>query len=200
MNSILTPYCKTLVNYVRKRTKLFVLLLVTLILSSLTGCSSNLSDYSSSKPNFDMKEFFDGNLSAYGMVQDRSGKVIRRFHVDLVGTWEGNTGTLEEDFYYDDGETQRRVWTLIKQEDGSYTGTASDVTQIAFGRSKGFAFNWHYTLAINIEGDTWNIDLNDWLYQLDSSRLINRTKMSKWGFRVGEITLIIEKDEPAEQE
>jgi len=35
--------------------------------------------------------------------------------------------------------------------------------------------------------------LNDWIYQLDESRLINQTEMTKWGFNVGQITLIIEK-------
>jgi hypothetical protein len=169
-----------------------VVALLTCVL--LSGCSSKLSDYVSTKPEFDLKSFFNGELSAYGMVQDRSGKVMRRFHVDLIGQWKGNHGTLEEDFFYDDGETQRRVWSLNKQTDGSYIGTAPDVTHQAIGRSHGFAFNWRYTLNINIDGDTWDIDLNDWLYQLDSSRLINRTEMRKWGFKVGEITLVIEKN------
>ena len=35
--------------------------------------------------------------------------------------------------------------------------------------------------------------LNDWIYQLDESRLINQTEMTKWGFKVGQITLVIEK-------
>jgi hypothetical protein len=111
----------------------------------------------------------------------------------LIGQWQGNKGTLSEDFYYDDGETQRRVWLLTKNSDGSYSGTATDVTQDAFGYGQGFAFNWHYTLAIEVNGKSWQIDLNDWLYQLDDSRLINRTEMTKWGFKVGEITLVIEK-------
>ncbi|MGB2517319.1 MAG: DUF3833 family protein, partial [Pseudomonadales bacterium] len=36
-------------------------------------------------------------------------------------------------------------------------------------------------------------NLDDWMYQLNDSRIINRTIMTKWGFKVGEITLIIEK-------
>jgi hypothetical protein len=65
----------------------------------------------------------------------------------------------------------------------------------ATGESQGFAFNWRYTLAIEVDGTTWDIDLNDWIYQLDDSRLINQTEMTKWGFNVGQITLIIEKIE-----
>ena len=159
----------------------------------LVGCSAKISDYQSTSPEFDMKTFFDGKLEAYGMVQDRDGKVIRRFRADLIGSWEGNTGLLEEDFFYDDGETQRRVWSLVKHGDNRYSGVASDSVGEATGESQGFAFNWQYTLAIEVDGKVWDIKLNDWIYQLDESRLINQTEMTKWGFNVGQITLVIEK-------
>lgn len=159
----------------------------------LTSCSAKISDYQSTTPEFDMKTFFDGNLEAYGMVQDRSGKVIRRFRADLVGSWEGNQGVLEEDFFYDDGETQRRVWNLVKHGNNQYSGVANDSVGEAAGQSQGFAFNWKYTLAIAVDDTTWDIQLNDWIYQLDESRLINQTEMTKWGFKVGQITLVIEK-------
>ena len=171
--------------------RFLVLLLVPIILA---GCSSKISDYPLNQPKFDMQTFFNGKLRAYGLVQDRSGKVIRRFHVDLLGKWQNNHGILEEVFYYDDGETQQRTWSLTKQADGRYVGSASDVIGKAVGQSQGFAFNWQYTLTINVDNKPWDIHLNDWLYQLDDSRLINRTQMSKWGFNVGEVTLIIEKE------
>ena len=172
---------------------LYCLLFLCFIAIILNGCSATLSNYESSMPEFDMKSFFNGKLSAHGVVQDRSGKVTRRFRADMVGKWQDNQGTLEEDFYYDNGETQRRVWSLTEHENGSYSATADDVTRSASGRGEGFAFNWTYTLAIEVKGKTWNIDFNDWFYQLDDSRLINRAKMTKWGIKVGEVTLLIEK-------
>ena len=173
----------------------FLPLLVISLLSIqlLIGCASNITAYSHTAPTFDMATFFDGKLRAYGMVQDRSGKVLRRFEADLFGTWQGTLGKLEEDFLYDDGEQQRRVWILEKHSNGHYTGTADDVIGTASGQAHGFAFNWHYTLAVKVDGEIWNIQLNDWIYQLNETRLINRTEMTKWGFKVGEITLVIEK-------
>ena len=176
--------------------RLFSRLSVTICLGLfLVGCSATISDYKSTTPEFDMKTFFDGKLAAYGMVQNRNGEVIRRFRADLIGSWEGNKGLLEEDFFYDDRETQRRVWNLVKHGNNQYSGVASDSVGEATGESQGFAFNWRYTLAIEVDGTTWDIDLNDWIYQLDDSRLINQTEMTKWGFNVGQITLIIEKIE-----
>lgn len=171
----------------KKLTSLFLFCLL------FTGCTAQLSDYEQSTPSFDMQDFFNGKLKAFGMVQDRSGKVIRRFEADLNGSWQGNQGILDEDFYYDDGETQKRLWRITKHPDGHYTGTAGDVIGTASGRATGFAFNWHYTLDIIVNGRSWHVNLNDWLYQLDNKRLINRTEMKKWGVKVGDITLVIEK-------
>jgi len=177
-----------------KKTLLFTLIFVFIfMLPILSSCSTTITEYSHTTPKFDMATFFNGPLTAYGMVQDRSGKVIRRFEADLVGSWQGGVGILEEDFLYDDGEEQRRVWYLKKHDGQYYSGTADDVVGSASGQAQGFAFNWHYTMAINVDDKVWNIDLDDWIYQLNETRLINRTVMTKWGFKVGEITLIIEK-------
>jgi hypothetical protein len=59
-----------------------------------------------------LEEFFEGDLVAYGQFQDILGNVSRRFVVDIEGTWDGETLRLVEDFVYEDGSTERRVWTL----------------------------------------------------------------------------------------
>lgn len=159
----------------------------------LMSCSSQVADYAGTTPVFELDRFFNGELVAHGMVQDRSGKVLRRFRVDMVGRWTGNRGVLEEDFVYDDGERQRRVWRLEKLPGGGYRGTADDVVTPARGEARGYALNWRYTLAVPVDGKLWHIDFDDWMYLLDEQRLINRAEMSKWGFRVGEVTLLIEK-------
>lgn len=160
----------------------------------LMSCSSDIQDYADSTPRFALEEYFKGELSAYGMVQDRSGKVLRRFTVEMVGHWDGNKGTLEEDFVYDDGELQRRVWHIEKTAEGHYIGTADDVVVPAKGQTRGFALNWRYTLAVPVDGKVWEINFNDWMYQLDERRVINRAEMTKWGFKVGEVTLWIERN------
>ena len=48
------------------------------------------------------------------MFQNRSGEVVKRFHVAMTGTWDGDVGVLDERFTYSDGSTERRVWTLAQ--------------------------------------------------------------------------------------
>lgn len=167
-------------------------LLIT-ILALLASCSTSINSYRDQTPTFALEQFFNGKLRAYGMVQDYNDKVTRRFSVDLIGRWEGNEGVLEEDFYYADGETQRRVWYLTKLNDGRYSGRADDVIGTALGSVEGFALNWHYTLQVPIDGNIMEFQLDDWMYLVSENHLLNRATMKKFGLPVAEITLYIEK-------
>ncbi|MFP2770836.1 DUF3833 family protein [Oceanisphaera sp. KMM 10153] len=90
-------------------------------------------------------------------------------------------------------EWQRRVWYIEKSANGHYSGTADDVVVPAKGQARGGALNWRYTLSVPVDGQTWNIDFNDWMYLLDDNRVLNRAEMTKWGFKVGEVILWIER-------
>ena len=50
--------------------------------------------YREQQPEFVLEEYFNGNLKAWGGIQDRSGNVTTRFEADLVGAWQGNTCLL----------------------------------------------------------------------------------------------------------
>jgi hypothetical protein len=159
----------------------------------LAGCSSvQVSDYAQEKPKFDLRQYFNGRVIAHGVVQDRSGKVIRRMTVDMKCTWDGDTGTLDEDFTYADGKKERRVWTIRKQGD-RYIGTAADVVGEAVGTAAGNALNWKYVLALPVDGKVYNVDFDDWMWQLDDRVLMNRAEFSKFGFKLGEVLITFYK-------
>ena len=170
------------------------ILIFVLCLFGLTACTSpTLDDYSGSTPTLELDTFFNGNLRAYGLVLDRSGLVTRRFEVDLIGTWQNNQGELKEWFRFDDGEKSTRNWQLTKLPNGHYTGTAEDVIGIAKGKTSGAALYWKYQLLIPYQGDEYVITLDDWMYLIDENRLFNKTELTKFGFKVGEVILYIEK-------
>jgi Protein of unknown function (DUF3833) len=169
------------------------LLLLALFVVFLAGCGSHrLADYANEKPKFDMKQYFNGRIIAHGVVTDRSGKVTRRMIVDMKCTWDGDTGTLDEDFTYSDGKKEKRVWTIKKSGD-RYVGTAADVVGEARGEAVGNALNWAYVLALNVDGKTYNIDFDDWMWQIDDKVMINRAEFSKFGFKLGEVLITFTK-------
>lgn len=160
----------------------------------LAGCGAvAVDDYTDTTPILDLRGFLDGDLRAYGMLQDRSGRMTRRFTATLHGSWAGEQGTLVEHFVFDDGEVQDRTWQLRHLGGGRYEGTAGDVVGTAGGASAGAVFQWSYQLEVPWNDGTIAVNLDDWLYLVDERHLLNRTKLTKFGLRVGELTLLIEK-------
>ena len=156
----------------------------------LSACASHsIEDYADQTPTLDLQEYFNGELEAWGMFQQRNGDVVRRFHVRIDASWEGDVGTLDEHFTYADGSTERRIWTLVKQADGSWRGTADDVTGEARGQVAGNAFHWQYTLQLPVDGRVWEVDFDDWMFLIDDKVMLNRASMSKWGIHLGEVSL-----------
>ncbi len=160
----------------------------------LSACSTtDVALYDKEKPALDMQQYFNGTIDAWGMFQNRSGEVVKRFKVVIQCTWQGDVGTLDEDFIYSDGTKQKRVWTLKKQPNGQYVGTADDVVGEAIGIVSGNALNWRYVLALPVEGKVYNVNFDDWMFLMDDKVMLNRAVMSKYGFKLGEVTLSFSK-------
>ena len=168
--------------------------IIASLVSLLTACgSANLEQHQDTLPEFRLEHFFNGKLKAYGIVLDRSGNLLRRFEADLIAEWKGNKGELKEWFEFDDGEKTTRIWQLSRSMDNNFQGRAEDVIGIAEGRTAGSAFYWRYQLKVPVDGEIYDITLDDWMFQIDDKRLFNKTEMTKFGFKVGEIILYIEK-------
>ena len=160
----------------------------------LSACASTgVEQYRAEQPALDLKTYLNGTLDAWGMFQDRSGKVVKRFHVLIEASWQGEVGTLDERFTYSDGSTQRRVWTITRLGEGRYTGRADDVVGEAAGEAAGNALRWRYVLALPVDGKVYNVDFDDWMFLMDDKVMLNRSYMSKWGFNLGEVTLTFVK-------
>ncbi|MBT8146931.1 MAG: DUF3833 domain-containing protein [Gammaproteobacteria bacterium] len=166
---------------------------VALILSS---CSSiSVQDYSQQQPQLVMEEFFDGQLRAHGVVKNWRGLVIRTFNADIKAYWQDGVGVLEEDFVFDDGEQQRRVWTLRPTAAGGYLGTAGDVVGEADVQIAGNSVFLDYTLMIPWRDGSLNIRIDDRMYLVEPNVIINESAMSKFGLPVGQIQLVIRKQQ-----
>jgi hypothetical protein len=160
----------------------------------LAGCASPTpADYASQTPVLDLRQYFNGKLLAHGIATDRSGKVVQRFTVQITGTWQGDEGTLDEQFSYSDGRREQRIWKLTRQADGRYIGRAGDVLGEARGQAAGNALNWRYTLLLPVDGRTWEVEFDDWMFLVDDQVMLNRAVMSKFGIRLGEVLLSFQR-------
>jgi hypothetical protein len=156
----------------------------------LSGCAvQQIETYAQDKPLLDLAQYFNGTLDAYGVFTDRSGTVVKRFTVVMVCTWNGDDGVLDEDFRYSDGSTQKRIWRLRKLGEGRFSGGADDVVGEARGETRGNTFHWTYTLNLPVDGRVFEVQFDDWMYLMTDKVMLNKAAMSKFGVRLGEVTL-----------
>ena len=169
---------------------IFKILLSVLVVFSFSSCAiQSIENYENEKPSFDLQEFFNGNTTGWGIVQDRSGTVTRRFVVEILGKFNGSEGTLDEQFKWSDGKDEQRIWRLNKVNSKQWIGTADDVVGKAVGTISGNTLKWEYILKLPLENGSINVKFDDWMYLVDENVLMNKAKFSKFGFVLGEVTL-----------
>ena len=161
-----------------------------------TGCANKMkpTDFKDQKPRLIIEEYLSGNVKAWGVLQNRSGKVTRQFSADLNGTWDGKQLILDEKFIWNDGEIQTRQWKIDKIDEHNYEGTAGDVVGTAKGYSYGPAFKFEYVLLVPVKGRELKITFDDWIFMQDEKVAINRAKMTKFGIKVAELTVFFQKN------
>lgn len=160
----------------------------------LGGCTGpSVNDYADEQPVMKFDEFFNGPIKAWGIVQSRNGKVIQKLDIDLVGSWSGDNGTLDEKFYYYDGKEMTRQWKIKKIADNKFIGTASDIKGEARGESSGGAIRWNYVMKLEVGGTTYDVTFDDWMYAMNDGVVVNRSYLSKFGIRVAELSLFMQK-------
>lgn len=171
----------------------FALCCISMLLC-LSGCARiNGEDYVHNSPALDLKTYFTGPVKAWGLVQDRSGKVIQQFDIAMHGSWQGDQGTLVEDFSFYDGKKQQRIWHITAKGDGRYEGRAADILDSARGLSFGNALQWTYVMDVPVKDGSYRMHFDDWMWAMHDGVLINRSYMKKFGITFAEITIFMQK-------
>jgi len=169
---------------------------ITLLLATLltSGCGTmNPKDFADSSQPLDLFDYFEGHTRAWGLFEDRFGKLRRQFHVDIVGTVDGDTLVLDESFLYADGERQQRTWTIRRTGETSFSGQADDVVGEAHGVTGGNALHWTYRMNLRVGDRLLRVTFDDWMFLQPDGVLLNRARISKFGLAIGSVTLAFMK-------
>jgi Protein of unknown function (DUF3833) len=150
-------------------------------------------------PRLVLEDYFLGQTTAWGVVQNRAGTLQRQFRVDITGTWDGQALVLDEQFLYSDGARETRVWTLRKTGTNTWAGTAGDVIGVANGRVDGNQLAWVYDINLNMDGRPLRVTFDDRMWLQPDGVLINRAKIKKFGITWGEVLIAFSKDEDQAQ-
>ena len=168
--------------------------LTVVLLLLMTGCTAvPIEYYSTASPGFDPREYFQGEIEAWGIVQDWRGRVTRRFYAEIDAQNIGEKIELHEKFRFDDGENSSRTWQIDLQDDGLVAAAANDIVGTASGKLSGNAMKLSYQIDLLVDGKTHRVTFNDVLWKIDNNVLFNRATIKKFGIKVGEVALFMKK-------
>ena len=182
---------------------ILLLLAVVGLLTGVSACVRNeVSTYQDRQPRLNLASFFVGETVAFGIFEDRFGNLRRQFRVELEGTLDGDVLTLDEQFLYDDGERDERIWKIRPMGQGSdgqtlYEGSAADITGIAKGAIAGNAMNWEYDVVLTMSGRDLEVHFDDWIYRLHEDVAVNRAYVRKFGVEIGSVTIVFLRGDAA---
>jgi len=176
---------------------LFAILLILVVISFartmfMSFRAQQLSDYADMGPAFDLKTHLAGDILSEGLIYGPTGKMTNSFVAKMKGVWDGNTGTLTENFTYSNGRDQTREWTITLDEGGkTFTATADDIVGLAHGEVSGAALKMTYRLILPKEAGGQKLDVVDWLYVTRDGVVMNRSELHKFGLRVAELVAVM---------
>jgi hypothetical protein len=110
----------------------------------------------------------------------------------LVGTWDAATATLtlEEDFVYSDGVTDRKTWVFNQTGTGEWEGTREDVVGKARGYEDGAAFRLEYLVELGGR----KVGFRDVLIEQPDGSILNIASVGWRGLPVGTVELLITQE------
>lgn len=145
------------------------------------------ADLAGKAPTFDIRRYLSGPILCEGVIFGPTGRVASRFVADMLGTWDGDTGTLTERFRYDTGRLQSRAWTLELAPGGAIRATAPDIIGTGIGKAEGAGVRLCYRIRLDAAAGGHVLDVIDWMYLMENGTIMNRSQFRKFGILVAEL-------------
>lgn len=169
-------------------------LILSLFSFLFASCSINSDVYTNEKNTLNFQDFLQDNLIGWGIFEDRGGQVIKRFRIDMEADWKDNRCRFIENFSFSDGTKQRREWQITQIDAGHFEAVANDSVGIGKGTLFGDSVHWEYHIAVNTESyGKQTVKFDYWMHKIDDDTLMNRANVTKWGVKMGEVSVLFRK-------
>lgn len=143
-------------------------------------------------PELDIKDYLNGGLSGWGVIQDNKGNVIKRFNAKIEGEWDGQKGIVKRKFIFTDGKSDNRVW-LITVNKNDFSAVGHEVVGTARGQQyKGLA-QLHYDLEKSFDGVRSKTSVTETIYNIDGNSSISILDFKSAGSTAKKMILSLQK-------
>ncbi|MGH1414551.1 MAG: DUF3833 family protein [Pelagimonas sp.] len=154
------------------------------------------ADYTNTGPQFDLTKHLSGEILSEGLIFGPNGKMTNSFVAKMVGEWDGDTGTLTEEFTYSNGKTQNRKWFLTLGPGNTFFATADDLVGRAEGVVSGSTVQLTYNIILPEEAGGHVLQATDWMYLTADGAIMNKSEMRKFGVKVAELIATMRPVQP----
>lgn len=149
--------------------------------------------YSETGPEFILQEHLSGRIISEGLFYGPTGRVTSSFVAEMNGEWQGDIGTLTENFTHSNGRTQQRKWHLTVGPGNAFTATADDIVGEAQGVVSGSTAMLEYRITLPEHAGGHTLTATDWMYLTENGVILNRSEMCKFGIKVAELIATLRK-------
>ncbi len=149
----------------------------------------------SATKRFELTTFLAGKTRAWGIFEDRFGRLRRRFTVEMDGQWQDGLFVLDERFIYDTGEIETRTWRVRPLAEGRFSATCPDCIGVASGECDNDSIRMSYRFRLALASRRIDVTFDDRIYRMGDATAVNRATMSKWGIKLGELSLFFERSD-----
>ncbi|SLN71914.1 hypothetical protein ROA7450_03977 [Roseovarius albus] len=151
-------------------------------------------DYAGTGPDFSLKDHLSGLILSEGIIYGPNGRVANSFVAKMEGKWEGDSGTLTENFTYSNGKIQQRKWYLTIGPENTFTATADDIIGEANGVISGSTVMLSYKIVLPQDAGGHVLNVKDWMYLTENGIIINKSELRKFGVKVAELVATMRPD------
>ncbi len=154
-------------------------------------------DFAAANPRFEPEKFFEGHVRSWGVIETRTGNPRSRLQAEIDGRRDGSDLVITQNFTFEDGRKEQRIWRLRRVDEHRYAASANGVIGPATGYAFGNSFHWQYTLELTPGSRLSRVRMEHWMYLLDDGRtMLNRVLVRKLGVSVGQTTEVFQKTSP----
>ena len=163
----------------------------------LAGCAATPAPPVSPGPPITLISAFKGRTTGRGHFRVWLTGDERRFAARLNGTVKGREGarilTVVEDFFYDDGETNRLTWVFTEVGPGRWRGKREDTVGEATVIEEDGLIRLAYTADFRSPSGVNRLGFEDILYSSPDGTIINDAVVTRAGIAVASVRFVIRR-------
>ena len=141
----------------------------------------------------DIRKYFNGKIEGWGILTDDKNIVIKRFTIKANGSWDGDKGVVQMQYFFSDGKRDSRTWLFTVDDAEHYSAIGHDVIGNSVGQQVDGVSRMIYDVNMMLDGFKQKINMEEISYNIDDKAIIMVANLKKSGLNKGRMIISLKK-------